>query len=136
MAIVSSKVSSAAGAYVLRFGYRGLGVQLGCRDAQQFSAIWHRPNDRLRLADSPLRARKTRSNMTSEASTVYRGLMDRPSAIDRALELARSGQHRSVAAILRQLGYDERSEVEDHLATPHAKRELILVCGDAWLAAR
>jgi len=62
--------------------------------------------------------------------------MDKPSALDRAFELARSGQHRSVAAILRQLGDEERSEVEAHLAAPNARRELILVCGDAWLAAR
>jgi hypothetical protein len=44
--------------------------------------------------------------MTGEAITVYRGLMNAPSAIDRAFALARSGQHRSVAAILRQLGDD------------------------------
>jgi anti-sigma factor RsiW len=62
--------------------------------------------------------------------------MKRASAIDRAFALAGSGQHRSVAAILRQLDDDERSEVEAHLATPNARRELILACGDAWLAAR
>jgi hypothetical protein len=74
--------------------------------------------------------------MTGEAITVYRGLMNGPSAIDRAFALARSGQHRSVAAILRKLRDDERSEVEAHLATPNVRRELILICGDAWLAAR
>jgi hypothetical protein len=74
--------------------------------------------------------------MTAEAISVYRGLMIAPSTIDRAFALARSGQHRSVAAIVRQLSDDERSTVEAHLTMPNARRELILVCGDAWLAAR
>jgi hypothetical protein len=74
--------------------------------------------------------------MTSKGIAVYGELMIGHSAIDRAFALARSGRYRSVAAILRQLGDYERSEVEAHLATPNARRELILVCGDAWLAAR
>ena len=36
--------------------------------------------------------------------------------------------------ILRRLPADDRSEVEAWLVTPGARRELILVCGEAWLA--
>ena len=62
--------------------------------------------------------------------------MTSPSAIDRAFALARSGKHRSVAAVLRELSDEERVAVEAHLAIPQARRELIMVCADAWLAAR
>lgn len=62
--------------------------------------------------------------------------MTKPSAIDHAFALARSGKHRSVAAVLRELDEADRAAVEAHLATPNARRELIMVCADAWLAAR
>ncbi|NJC06731.1 hypothetical protein GGQ97_002524 [Sphingomonas kaistensis] len=62
--------------------------------------------------------------------------MTRPASIERAFELARSGRCRSVAAIVRLLGDDERAAVEEYLKTPAARRELILVCSDAWLAVR
>jgi hypothetical protein len=57
-------------------------------------------------------------------------------AIDRAFELARSGLCRSVSEIIRRLPAPDRPIVEAHLAQPSARRELILVCSDAWLAAQ
>ena len=62
--------------------------------------------------------------------------MTKPSAVERAFDLARSGQCRSVAEIIRRLPEGDRPDVETHLRTPSARRELILVCSDAWLAAR
>ncbi|RST29419.1 hypothetical protein HMF7854_00150 [Sphingomonas ginkgonis] len=62
--------------------------------------------------------------------------MRRPAAVERAFQLARSGQCRSVAEIIRKLPEEDRQAVELHLATPAARRELILICSDAWLAAR
>lgn len=61
--------------------------------------------------------------------------MTKNSAIDRAFELARSGHYRSVSEIIRRLPVDERTAVEAHLAQPAARRELILICSDAWLSA-
>jgi len=61
--------------------------------------------------------------------------MARNSAIDRAFDLAKSGQYRSVSEIIRRLPVDDRPIVEAHLAQPAARRELILICSDAWLAA-
>lgn len=61
--------------------------------------------------------------------------MVRLPAIDRAFELARSGLYRSVSEILRRLPVDDRAVVEAHLAQPTARRELILMCSDAWLSA-
>jgi hypothetical protein len=57
------------------------------------------------------------------------------SAIDRAFELAKSGQCRSVSEIIRRLRPEDREAVEAHLNEPSARRELILLCSDAWLAA-
>jgi hypothetical protein len=62
--------------------------------------------------------------------------MTKSAAVERAFALARSGQCRSVAQILRQLPEGDRAAVEAHLDIPAARRELILICGDAWLAAR
>lgn len=62
--------------------------------------------------------------------------MTKGSAIDRAFELARSGQCRSVSEIIRRLPPEDRVAVEAHLTEPNARRELILLCSDAWLAAR
>ena len=61
--------------------------------------------------------------------------MTKISAIDRAFELARSGHYRSVSEIIRRLPVDDRAVVEAHLAQPAARRELILICSDAWLSA-
>lgn len=61
--------------------------------------------------------------------------MTKNSAIDRAFELARSGHYRSVSEIIRRLPVDDRAVVEAHLAQPAARRELILICSDAWLSA-
>jgi hypothetical protein len=62
--------------------------------------------------------------------------MTKGSAIDRAFELARSGQCRSVSEVIRRLQPQDREAVEIHLTEPNARRELILICSDAWLAAR
>jgi hypothetical protein len=61
--------------------------------------------------------------------------MMRASAIERAFDLARSGQCRSVSEIIRRLPLQDRQTVEAHLDKPAARRELILLCSDAWLAA-
>jgi len=61
--------------------------------------------------------------------------MARNSAIDRAFELARSGQCRSVSEIIRRLPVGDRAAVEAHLAQPAARRDLILICSNAWLSA-
>jgi hypothetical protein len=61
--------------------------------------------------------------------------MTRSAAVQNAFALARSGQCRSVAAIIRRLSEQDRPAVEEHLKTPAARRELILICSDAWLAA-
>jgi hypothetical protein len=61
--------------------------------------------------------------------------MSKISAIDRAFDLARSGHYRSVSEIIRRLPVDDRAIVEAHLAQPAARRELILICSDAWLSA-
>jgi len=61
--------------------------------------------------------------------------MTKGSAIDRAFELAKSGQCRSVSEIIRRLPPADREAVERHLAGHAARRELILLCSDAWLAA-
>jgi len=63
-------------------------------------------------------------------------MMTKGLAIDRAFELAKSGQCRSVSEIIRRLPPNDREAVEDHLAEPNARRELILLCSNAWLAAR
>jgi hypothetical protein len=58
------------------------------------------------------------------------------SAIDRAFELAKSGQYRSVAEIFRHLAPGDRPMLEAHLAEPDARRQLILLCSNAWLATQ
>jgi hypothetical protein len=62
--------------------------------------------------------------------------MTKSAAVERAFALARSGQCRSVAEIIRRLSDEDRPVVEEHLRGPSARREMILVCSDAWLAAR
>jgi hypothetical protein len=57
-------------------------------------------------------------------------------AVDRAFELAKSGQYRSVSEIIRHLAPEDRPILEAHLAQPDARRQLILVCSDAWLATQ
>ena len=57
------------------------------------------------------------------------------SAIDRAFDLAKSGQCRSVSEIIRRLPPDDREAVELHLTEHTARRALILLCSEAWLAA-
>lgn len=62
--------------------------------------------------------------------------MSSGSAIERAYELARSGRCRSVLEIIRHLPRDDRGDVEAYLTEPGARRELILVCSEAWLASQ
>jgi hypothetical protein len=62
--------------------------------------------------------------------------MTRSAAVEHAFSLARSGQCRSVAEIIRRLPEADRPAVEAHLGAPSARRELILICSNAWLAAR
>jgi hypothetical protein len=57
-------------------------------------------------------------------------------AIARAFDLAKSGQCRSVSEIIRRLPAEDRHAVEAHLSEPNARRELILLCSNAWLAAQ
>jgi hypothetical protein len=61
--------------------------------------------------------------------------MSKGSAIGRALDLAKSGQCRSVSEIIRRLPAEDRQAVEAHLTEHNARRELILLCSEAWLAA-
>lgn len=63
-------------------------------------------------------------------------MMTSAPAIQRAFDLARSGQCRSVSEIIRRLPPEDREAVEAHLSEHHARRELILLCSEAWLAAR
>lgn len=58
------------------------------------------------------------------------------SAIDRAYDLARSGQYRSVSEIIRHLPAEDRPAIEAHLKQPNARRQLILLCSEAWLATQ
>ena len=62
--------------------------------------------------------------------------MTKTGAIERALTLARSGQCRSISEIIRRLPDEDREAVEAYLSEHAARRELILICSDAWLAAR
>jgi hypothetical protein len=62
--------------------------------------------------------------------------MTRGSAIERAFDLAKSGQCRSVSEIIRRLPIEDRHAVEEHLTMPNARRELILLCSEAWLATQ
>lgn len=57
-------------------------------------------------------------------------------AIERAFDLAKSGQYRSVSEIIRHLPVEDRRAVEAHLAQPNARRQLILLCSAAWLATQ
>jgi hypothetical protein len=61
--------------------------------------------------------------------------MSKELPIDRAYDLAKSGQCKSVSEIIRRLPEDNRKIVEAHLAKPAMRRELILLCSNAWLAA-
>jgi len=62
--------------------------------------------------------------------------MPKDAAIERAFTLARSGQCRSISEIIRRMPEDDREAVEAYLGNHEARREMILICSDAWLAAR
>jgi hypothetical protein len=62
--------------------------------------------------------------------------MMRMGAVERAFDLAKSGHYRSVSEILRRLPIEDREAVEAHLAAPDARRQLILLCSEAWLAVQ
>lgn len=55
-------------------------------------------------------------------------------AIKQAYDLAQSGLCRSVSEIMRRLPKDDRVVLEAHLAEPSARRQLILVCSQAWIS--
>lgn len=57
-------------------------------------------------------------------------------AIERAVELAKSGQCRSVSEIIRRLPKEDREAVEAHLTDHEARRQMILLCSEAWLATQ
>jgi hypothetical protein len=61
--------------------------------------------------------------------------MAKSAAVDRAFDLAKTGLYRSVSEIIRHLKPEDRPAVEAHLAQPEARRELILICSNAWLDA-
>ena len=61
--------------------------------------------------------------------------MTKNKAIDRAFDLAKSGLYRSVSEVIRHLKPEDRAAVETHLAQPAARREMILICSNAWLSA-
>jgi hypothetical protein len=61
--------------------------------------------------------------------------MTKAAAIERPFTLARSGQCRSISEIIRRLPEADRKIVEVHLSLSDARRQLILICSDAWLAA-
>ena len=63
-------------------------------------------------------------------------MVTKQSTIERAWELARTGQYRSVSEIIRHLPAEDRPAVEAHLADHAARRELILLCSEAWLATQ
>ena len=56
--------------------------------------------------------------------------------IERAIELAKSGQCRSVSEIIRRLPKEDRAAVEAHLSEHEARRQMILLCSEAWLATQ
>jgi hypothetical protein len=56
--------------------------------------------------------------------------------MERAFELAKSGQCRSVSEIIRRLPIQDRDVVEAYLTKHDARRQLILLCSEAWLTAR
>ena len=60
--------------------------------------------------------------------------MAEPSPIERAFALARSGHYRSVSEVIRRLPAEDREAVEEYLRDHEARRELILMCSEAWLA--
>jgi hypothetical protein len=62
-------------------------------------------------------------------------MIDEGFGVERAFDLARSRQCRSVSEIIRRLPLQDRETVEAHLSEPAARRELILLCSDAWLEA-
>jgi hypothetical protein len=62
--------------------------------------------------------------------------MTASAAMERAFELAKSGQCRSVSEIIRRLPIQDRDVVEAYLTKHDARRQLILLCSEAWLTAR
>jgi hypothetical protein len=62
--------------------------------------------------------------------------MAETSPIERAFALARSGQYRSVSEIIRHLRPEDREAVQAYLGNHEARRELILMCSEAWLATQ
>ena len=74
--------------------------------------------------------------IASKESPAKPGLMTNTPSLNRAYALARTGACRSVSEIIRRLPKEDVAAVEAHLLIPGARRDLILVCSAAWLAAR
>jgi hypothetical protein len=55
--------------------------------------------------------------------------------IERAFALARSGHYRSVSEVIRRLPAEDREPVQAYLGNHEARRDLILMCSEAWLAS-
>lgn len=54
--------------------------------------------------------------------------MDRPSLLERAFALAESGACRSAEDIRRRLKQEQYSGIDEHLAGPAIKRQLLDIC--------
>jgi hypothetical protein len=62
--------------------------------------------------------------------------MTSKTTMDRAFELARSGHYRSVSEIIRHLPATDRAAVQAQLEDHDTRRQLILLCSEAWLATQ
>jgi hypothetical protein len=62
--------------------------------------------------------------------------MTSKTAMERAFELARSGHYRSVSEIIRHLPPSDRAPVQAQLEHHDTRRQLILLCSEAWLATQ
>ena len=54
--------------------------------------------------------------------------MDRPTLLERAFALAESGACRSAEDIRRRLKQEQYSGIDEHLAGPAIKRQLLQIC--------
>ena len=59
----------------------------------------------------------------------------KPNTIERAFELARSGEFRAVEEIRKQLLKERHDQVDSHLSGPMIRRQLRRACADARATA-
>lgn len=59
------------------------------------------------------------------------GAFARPSTLERAFELARSGRFASVADIASQLTREQHSSVQQHLSGHTIRRQLVKMCTES-----